>query len=114
MLSHIIIVLFFILIVLNGLDVYTTKKVLNSGGYEKNPLMKKVLDIAGFKGLVVSKIVGLFIWGVVIFLLMDKALVIFLVLSIILNGLYGYIVYNNYNIIKKLDKKREYRNVYIQ
>ena len=55
-----------LLVLLNALDVISTIKALKRPNTsEKNPVMKWVLDRAGYKGMIAFKVVSIFIVGAV-------------------------------------------------
>lgn len=56
-------------IALNVADWWTTRRVIAAGGYERNPLMRWVLDRFGFAGLAVAKValIGPCIWGALVY-----------------------------------------------
>ncbi len=89
--------LFASLVVLQILDVLTTIKVLELGGYEANPIMKKAMDKLG----VMQAIIGikcaysLALFGAFIYLNIFW-------FWVIMNVFYFAIIVNNFIVIKRL------------
>jgi len=63
--------LFWVLVMLNLLDVWLTSQILNLGGRELNPIMIFFIDQFGHIGLIIGKF-PIVILGVVIYFYWDK------------------------------------------
>jgi hypothetical protein len=81
-------------IILNVLDVTTTRKVLRNGGYEANPIARLLMR---FHLFLPAKIIM-----VIIILLMMAVLYenTGITLGMIVCGIYGFIVWNNFRTIR--------------
>lgn len=81
-------------IILNILDITTTRKVLRNGGYEANPIARLLMR---FHLFIPAKIIM-----VIIILLMMAVLDenTGITLGLIVCGIYGFIVWNNFRTIK--------------
>ena len=95
------ILLIIVLLVLQGLDIYTTYKVISSGkGYEANPVMAWVISKLGLlKGLVIAKrtIFTPCLFGFW-FIHLTAPITLLLVLGL-LTFIYSWIVYHNYKVL---------------
>ena len=95
------ILLIIVLLVLQGLDIYTTYKVISSGkGYEANPVMAWVIGKLGLlKGLITAKLT-IFIPCLFGFWLIHLTAPITLLLMLgVLILIYSWIVYHNYKVL---------------
>ena len=90
----ILLLLALLFIILNILDITTTRKVLRNGGYEANPIARLLMR---FHLFIPAKI-GM----IIIILLMMAALDenTGITLGMIVCGIYGFIVWNNFRTIK--------------
>lgn len=80
-------------------DFITTKIILNNGGVELNPIMRKLFEKVGVSnGLLFTKlsIIILFFFLIHLQLITDWAM-------LILIAVYLFVVYNNYRQIKKME-----------
>ena len=89
----ILLLLAIIFIILNILDITTTRKVLRNGGYEANPIVRLLMR---FHLFIPVKIVMIFII-LLMMAVMDENTGISL--GIICCGIYGFIVLNNVRTI---------------
>ena len=90
----ILLLLAIIFIILNILDITTTRKVLRNGGYEANPIDSLLMR---FHLFIPVKI------GMIIFILLMMAALdenTGITLGMIVCGIYGFIVWNNFRTIK--------------
>ena len=95
------ILLIIALLVLQGLDIYTTYKVISSGkGYEANPVIAWVIAKLGLlRGLITAKVV-IFIPCIFLFWFIHLAAPITLLIMLgVLVLIYSWVVYNNYKIL---------------
>jgi hypothetical protein len=90
----ILLLLAIIFIILNILDITTTRKVLRNGGYEANTIARLLMR---FHLFIPVKIVMIFII-LLMMAVMDENTGI--ALGIICCGIYGFIVLNNYRTIR--------------
>ena len=94
------IVLFGLLLCLNALDYLFTKKILENGGVEKNPVAAYIIEKGGVKLLGVAKLLSLFVLGGLVQIIPDPRMTLFLLLS--LNAVYGYVVYRNRKVLEEM------------
>ena len=90
----ILLLLAIIFIILNILDITTTRKVLRNGGYEANPIARGLMKFHLFLPAKIGMII-------IILLLMaawDENTGV--TLGMIVCGIYGFIVWNNFRTIK--------------
>lgn len=85
-----------IVVLLQVLDGWTTKKALEKGAFEKNPIVAKLLESFGIKGLWFAKLVGI---GAAFWLHFSGDPNKDLILGA-LAALYAYVVYNNWKLTK--------------
>ena len=88
------ILLAILFIILNILDITTTRKVLRNGGYEANPLAKLLMR---FHLFIPAKIVMVMIILLMMAVLDENTGI---KLGIICCGIYGFIVWNNFRAIR--------------
>jgi len=88
------ILLAILFIILNILDITTTRKVLRNGGYEANPLAKLLMR---FHLFIPAKIVMVMIILLMMAVLDENTGI---KLGIICCGIYGFIVWNNIRAIR--------------
>ena len=83
-----------IFVILNILDISTTRKILRDGGYEANPIARLLMH---FHLFIPAKIIMIIIvLSMMIVLKEDTGIM----LGIIVCGIYGFIVWNNYRTIR--------------
>jgi len=95
--------LFVLFVLLQIADVVTTRIILNHGGKELNPIMAYVLNKAGFKGLILVKLIGIFIIFITIYLSMTYSLNILWFLSSICLVYFAVVLFNLITLFKKID-----------
>ena len=91
--------LFLLVLILNILDVYTTQRIIKSGGREIHPVVKKAIEYMGLiTGLVVLKCGALAVLGVVTLIVGAHWLMYVLYVVIVL--IYGFVVVHNFKQLK--------------
>ena len=97
----IIFLLAIIFIILNILDITTTRKVLRNGGYEANPIAKLLmrfhLFIPGKVGMVI----------IILWMMAASDTDTGMTLGIICCGMYALVVWKNFRTIKRLNSRLE-------
>lgn len=83
-----------IFVILNVLDIATTRKVLRDGGYEANPIASLLMRFHLF--IPVKIIMIIIILSMMIVLKEDTGIM----LGMIVCGIYGFIVWNNFRTIR--------------
>ncbi len=83
-----------IFVILNILDITTTRKVLRDGGYEANPIARLLMRFHLF--IPVKIIMIIIILSMMIVLKEDSGIM----LGMIVCGIYGFIVWNNFRTIR--------------
>ncbi len=83
-----------IFVILNILDITTTRKVLRDGGYEANPIANLLMR---FHLFIPAKIIMIIIVLSMMTVLDENTSI---TLGIIVCGIYGFIVWNNYRTIR--------------
>ena len=83
-----------IFVILNILDITTTRKVLRDGGYEANPIANLLMR---FHLFIPAKIIMIIIVLSMMTVLDENTGI---TLGIIVCGIYGFIVWNNYRTIR--------------
>ena len=92
-------ILFAVFVALQCGDAWTTINVIKSGkGHEANPIMAWLFDKIGmYLGFVVAKSATILAIGFIVYIAPELAATLALV---VFNLLYGYVVYQNYRILK--------------
>lgn len=84
---------------LQFLDVIYTKAILDKGGVELNPVMRWFMDKLGvMAGLIIPKIVVISAFGYLVLMEMIPVIV-----TLLLIAFYGWVVYNNWNQLRKME-----------
>ena len=93
-------ILLLIFVILQILDIYTTRKILLSGGRELNPVMNFIMLKLGVDpGLILAKvIIVVFVCSLILFVNIDH------IIFGLVNLGYALVIINNFNVLKKLNK----------
>ena len=90
----ILLLLALLFIILNILDITTTRKVLRNGGFEANPIARLLMRFHLF----IPVKIGMIIIILLLMVALDENTGI--TLGMIVCGIYGFIVWNNFQAIK--------------
>ena len=92
-------ILFAVFVALQFGDAWTTINVIKSGkGHEANPIMAWLFDKIGmYLGFVIAKSATILAVGFIVYTAIELAATFALV---VFNLVYGYVVYQNYKILK--------------
>jgi len=98
-------ILFIIFVILNILDIYTTLKILEHGGREKNPVVRKFIEwLKPFPALILVKAVMIL---AVFFAIKYIGNYSYYLLGFG-NGIYIWVIINNFRVLKKIKETFTY------